>query len=90
MSRDTDPHDHHSAGDSAGVPWEGRRFEQNRHSGDDGSADPQLLAALRAFHDGTGDQVAVVQEGLPERVAIEGDLADIRMQTVEGCRSDRD
>ena len=46
MSPDTDPHDHHHAGDSAGVPWEGRRFESNAHSGDDGSADPALLAAL--------------------------------------------
>jgi len=70
MSRDTDPHDHHSAGDSAGVPWEGRRFEQNRHSGDDGSADPQLLAALRAFHDGTGDQVAVVDAYRDARLLI--------------------
>ena len=40
MSRDTDPHDSSSAGDSAGVPWEGRRFESNPHSDDDGSADP--------------------------------------------------
>ena len=35
--------------DSAGFPWEGRRFHENAASGDDGSADPALLAALNAF-----------------------------------------
>ena len=51
MSPDTDPHSGHAA-DSAGVPWEGRRFESNPHSADDGSADPALLAALEAFRAG--------------------------------------
>ena len=32
--------------DSAGVPWEGRTFEVNKHAGDDGSADPAYLAAI--------------------------------------------
>ncbi len=45
--------------DSAGVPWEGRSFEANPHAGDDGSADPALLAALTAFHAGTGDAAAI-------------------------------
>ena len=40
MSPGTDPHDHHGHADSAGVPWEGRRFESKTHAGDDGSADP--------------------------------------------------
>jgi hypothetical protein len=35
--------------DSAGVPWEGRRFEQNASSGDDGSAPERLVEALRRF-----------------------------------------
>lgn len=70
MSPDTDAHDHHPAGDSAGVPWEGRRFEQNRHSGDDGSADPQLLAALTAFHEGGGDAVNVVDAYRSARLLI--------------------
>lgn len=73
MSPATDPHDH-SAGsnatDSAGVPWEGRRFEPNQHASDDGSADPSLLAALRAFRDGTGDQVAVVEAYRSARLLI--------------------
>ena len=70
MSPDTDPHGHHPAGDSAGVPWEGRRFQENRHSDDDGSADPQLLAALSAFREGRGDQVAVVEAYRNARLPI--------------------
>ena len=69
MSPDTDPHDAHRA-DSAGVPWEGRSFHANPHSGDDGSADPALLAALRAFRDGSGDQVAVVDAYRSARLLI--------------------
>ncbi|MET0782289.1 MAG: SseB family protein [Microbacterium sp.] len=77
MSPDTDPHDHRG-GDSAGVPWEGRRFESNPHSGDDGSADPHLLAALTGFRGGSGDQVAVVDAYRDARlliplVAVKGD-----------------
>ena len=71
MSPDTDPHDHHpGGGDSAGVPWEGRRFESNRHSGDDGSADPALLAALTSFREGSADQVAVVDAYRTARLLI--------------------
>lgn len=46
--------------DSAGVPWEGRSFEPNPHAGDDGSADPALLAALEAFGRGDGDASDIV------------------------------
>ena len=42
--------------DSAGVPWEGRHFEANPWSGDDGSANPALLEALTQFR--TGDATA--------------------------------
>jgi hypothetical protein len=35
--------------DSAGVPWDGRHFEANPWSGDDGSADPKLIAVLASF-----------------------------------------
>lgn len=69
MSPDTDPHAHGSA-DSAGVPWEGRRFEANRHSDDDGTADPALRTALVAFHEGSGDQVAVVEAYRAARLLI--------------------
>ncbi|KQZ82309.1 hypothetical protein ASD56_15710 [Microbacterium sp. Root166] len=58
MSPDTDPGD--ARADSAGVPWEGRSFHANPHSGDDGTADPALLAALTAFRSGTGTQAEVV------------------------------
>jgi hypothetical protein len=70
MSPDTEPHGHHSAADSAGVPWEGRSFEPNRHQGDDGSADPDLLAALTALRDGSGDQAAVVEAYRRARLLI--------------------
>ncbi|MFH8251026.1 SseB family protein [Microbacterium sp. B2969] len=61
---------HHHGADSAGVPWEGRRFEANPHSSDDGSADPRLLAALLAFREGTGDQVAIVDAYRSARLLI--------------------
>jgi hypothetical protein len=38
--------------DSAGVPWDGRHFEPNPHSNDDGSADPALAAAIDDFKAG--------------------------------------
>ncbi|MFE1645423.1 SseB family protein [Microbacterium sp. P01] len=63
-----DPHGR--AGDSAGVPWEGRRFEPNPHSSDDGSADPALLAALAAVVGGAGDPVAVIDAYRSARLLI--------------------
>ena len=66
MSPDTDP----PSSDSAGVPWEGRSFHSNPHSGDDGSADPALLAALTAFRDGAGGQVEVVDAYRAARLLI--------------------
>jgi SseB protein N-terminal domain len=38
--------------DSAGVPWEGRHFEANPWAGDDGSANPELVAVLASFRAG--------------------------------------
>jgi hypothetical protein len=35
--------------DSAGVPFEGRTFHENPGAGDDGSAPPRLVEALRRF-----------------------------------------
>lgn len=81
MSPDTDPPEDRTtadsveatsdlAADSAGVPWEGRRFEANPHSGDDGSADPALLAALTAFRAGQGDPVAVIDAYRSARLLI--------------------
>jgi hypothetical protein len=37
--------------DSAGQSWAGRSFESNPHAGDDGSAPPQLMAALSRFRE---------------------------------------
>ena len=59
-----------SQADSAGVPWQGRSFEPNSHAGDDGSADPALLAALEAFAAGAGDAVAVVDAYRAARLLI--------------------
>ncbi|WP_243076739.1 SseB family protein [Microbacterium sp. SS28] len=72
MSPATDhPHAHGDrSADSAGVPWEGRRFEPNTHAGDDGSADPGLLAALLDFRSGAGDQVAIVEAYRSARLLI--------------------
>lgn len=64
-----DAHDDHAA-DSAGVPWEGRTFQPNPAAGDDGSADPALLAALTAFRAGEGDQAAVVDALRRARVLV--------------------
>ena len=77
MSPATDPHPRGELGphgdqgaDSAGVPWEGRSFQPNRRAGDDGSADPRLLAALRAFRAGTGDQIDIVEAYRSARLLI--------------------
>jgi hypothetical protein len=35
--------------DSAGVPWEGRSFHENPDAGDDGSAPPRVVEAIRRF-----------------------------------------
>lgn len=77
MSPDTDPGDPRAnpdrgghTHDSAGVPWEGRRFEPNAHPDDDGSADPALLRALDAFHQGRGDATAVVDAYRAARLLI--------------------
>ena len=48
--------------DSAGLPWEGRSFDQSPASTDDGSADPALLAALTGFAQGTAGETAVVEK----------------------------
>jgi hypothetical protein len=68
MSPGTDPQSRPS--DSAGVPWEGRSFQSNPHAADDGSADPELLAALTSFREGTGDQESVVEAYRRARLLI--------------------
>lgn len=72
MSHQTEPGNppHENAGDSAGVPWEGRSFQSNPHAGDDGSASPELAAALGAFVRGSGEQRAVVDALRTARLLI--------------------
>ncbi|WP_295014671.1 SseB family protein [uncultured Microbacterium sp.] len=57
-------------GDSAGVPWEGRRFEANPHASDDGSADPALWDALIRFRAGDASQTEVVDAFRAARVLV--------------------
>ena len=66
--------------DSAGRPWEGRTFDHHdtAFAGDDGSADPRLLEALKRFHLGEVGEDTVVDALRPARllvplVAVAGD-----------------
>lgn len=53
-------HDHDPLRDSAGRPWAGRQFEENRSAADDGTAPPALLSAVAAFRAGETGPAAVV------------------------------
>ena len=55
--------------DSAGVPWEGRSFEQNPFSDDDGSARPELILAIAEFQM-SGDASKVIAEVAKSRLLI--------------------
>ncbi len=46
--------------DSAGQPWEGRRFEPNPNAADDGSAPASFLAVMAAFRAGSASITEVV------------------------------
>lgn len=46
--------------DSAGQPWEGRHFEPNAHTADDGSAPPAYRAAIAALRAGETTLAAAV------------------------------
>jgi hypothetical protein len=46
--------------DSAGVPWEGREFHANPSAGDDGAADPALVASIERFRAGEASAIEVV------------------------------
>jgi hypothetical protein len=65
-------HDSHShpGTDSAGVPWEGRHFEQGPSSGDDGSAPEALVQALARFRAGDGGEQSVVAAITASRLLI--------------------
>lgn len=71
MSHGTDGCAHEpNTADSAGQPWAGRAFRSNPHAGDDGSADPALLAALTVPRGGGADPVAIVEAYRTARLLI--------------------
>lgn len=55
--------------DSAGVPWEGRAFNENPFANDDGTARPELIEAIFEFHQ-TLDPAKVFSEFSKARVLI--------------------
>lgn len=54
-----------SPSDSAGLPWAGRHFDRNAFSGDDGSANPELLRALARF------QLAVPAGSVSQSIVVD-------------------
>ena len=56
--------------DSAGVPWEGRHFEQSASSDDDGSAPEKLIEAIRRFRAGELGESEVLDALREERLLI--------------------
>ncbi len=70
-----DTHDHRHINkdrfaDSAGVPWEGRSFDSNPFSDDDGSANPQLVEALAEFRANPADPRGVFKAFAASRLLI--------------------
>ena len=59
-----------SGADSAGVPWEGRRFEHGPSSDDDGSAPEKLIEALRRFRAGDLGEAEVLDALRESRLLI--------------------
>lgn len=56
--------------DSAGVPWAGRSFEPNSAPDDDGTAPPQLIAAISRFRAGDATEADVVDVVRESRLLI--------------------
>ena len=56
--------------DSAGTPWEGRHFDHNSFSADDGSAPERLIEALRRFRAREVGEVDVVDAFRESRLLI--------------------
>ena len=64
-------HDHHGLpADSAGQPWAGRSFGETAFADDDGSAPPELLAALQRFRERSGEEATVVDAVRGARLLI--------------------
>ncbi|HEY0261316.1 MAG TPA: SseB family protein [Lacisediminihabitans sp.] len=69
--------------DSAGVPWQGRHFDHNDFSGDDGSAPERLIEAIRRFRTREVGELEVVDAFRGSRLLIplvarlgEGDVGE--------------
>ena len=56
--------------DSAGVPWEGRSFEANSFSEDDGKAPQDLIQAIKNFRAGEVGAEAVVDQLRVSRLLV--------------------
>ncbi|MFT4285132.1 MAG: SseB family protein [Protaetiibacter sp.] len=56
--------------DSAGIPFEGRRFHENPAAGDDGSAPERVIEAIRRLHAGELGIQDVVAALHPERLLV--------------------
>lgn len=61
---------HEHSADSAGVPWEGRHFEQAHSSNDDGTAPEALIRAIERFRSGDGGEQPVIAELIRSRLLI--------------------
>ena len=59
-----------SQADSAGQPWQGRHFEPNTSSDDDGSAPEQLIEALRRFRSKELGEAEVVDAVRSSRLLV--------------------
>lgn len=76
--------------DSAGQPWAGRSFDANPHSGDDGSAPAELVAAIAAFRGGETSLTEVVTAFRAARflVPLVAEAGDVGF-TDEGLKVDK-
>jgi len=60
----------HPGTDSAGVPWEGRHFEQEPSSNDDGTAPAALIESIARFRAGDGGEQSVVAAIAQSRLLV--------------------
>lgn len=63
------PKDKNPLTDSAGVPWAGRELSANLFAEDDGTARPELIAAIKKFHESL-DPAEVFTEFAKSRILI--------------------
>jgi hypothetical protein len=62
--------DHSEFTDSAGRPWEGRNFSENKFASDNGLADEALMLAITEFQAGTGLPEQVISAFAEARLLI--------------------